>query len=318
MKTKHLFWGFLFLTLGTLILLNNVTSFTLYWINIWRYWPVFLILIGISLIIKEPLIRGAVVSITAIIIGISIFAALKTGWGFFEDNIVVDVDNGIDIREWNDGDYKVKTFDEEYNDNIKKASLSLKVGVGSFKITGTTPLLFTATTKGYNNKYSLSRMQDGERVKLFFERREKKFFLFNGKNKNKVDISLNDNPVWDLNLDVGAAATEFDLRAFKIDNVDIDIGAASLKVYLGDKNDTTNVRIDAGASSVEVMIPEDVGCEVKANITLSSKDFDNFTKISKKLYRTENFESTEKKIFLDIESGVSSVKIKRYSTGEWL
>jgi hypothetical protein len=316
MKTKHLFWGFLFITLGSLILLNNVTSFTLYWVSIWRYWPVFLILIGISLIIKQPVIRGALVSITAIIIGISIFAALKTGWGFF-DNILDNVHHGIEIREWEEKDYKVKTFEESYNDNIKKASLSLKAGVGSFKITSTTSLLFTATTKGYDNRYSLSRFQEGDNVKLFFERKERHFFLFNGKNKNKVDISLNDNPEWDLNLDVGAAATEFDLRPFKINNLDVDIGAASLKVYLGDRNDTTNIKIDAGASSIEVMVPENIGCEVKANISLSSKEFDDFKKINKKLYRTKNYETSTKKIFLDIESGVSSVKIKRYSGDAW-
>lgn len=318
MKTKHLFWGFLFVTLGTLILLNNVTSFTLYWISIWRYWPVFLILIGVSLIIKNTFIRGILVSVTAIIIGISIFSALKAGWGIFEDNIVVDVHNGIDVREWDDEEYRVRTFDEDYRDDIKKASLTLKAGVGSFKIDGTTPLLFAATTRGYDNRYSLSRIQESDKVKLFFERKEKKFFLFKGKNKSKVNISLNDKPVWDLNLDVGAAATEFDLRPFKIDNVDIDIGAASLKVYLGNLNDTTNVQIDAGASSIEVMIPENTGCEVKANITLSSKDFDDFKKISKELYRTYNYETSTKKIFLDINSGVSSVKIKRYNTGEWL
>src|SRR3989339_32079 len=191
MKTKHLFWGFLFITIGVLILLNNVTSFTLYWVNIWKYWPVFLILIGISLLIKSPFVRGAFASIIAIVIGISLFAMLKSGCGFFENDFVSGIHHGVVIKDWNDHDYEVKNFYEDYNDKIKTATLDLKAGVGSFKITDTTSSLFAATTK-------------------------------------------------------------FDLRPFKVDDVDIDIGAASLKIYLGDLNDTTNIEIDAGASSIEI------------------------------------------------------------------
>src|SRR3990172_1170088 len=264
MKTKHLFWGFLFITIGVLILLNNVTSFTLYWVNIWKYWPVFLILIGVALLIKSPIVRGTLVSTTAIVIGISLFAMLKSGCGFFENDIVSGIHHGVVIKDWNDHDY------------------------------------------------------EGENANLIFERTEKKFFVFNGKTKNRVDISLNTNPVWDLNFDIGAASTEFDLRPFKVDDVDIDIGAASLKIYLGDLNDTTNIEIDAGASSIEILIPESSGCELNADVTLSSKDFDRFNKVGKELYRTENFDSSTKKIFLNIDSGVSSVKIRRYNSGEWL
>ena len=318
MKTKHLFWGFLFITIGVLILLNNVTSFTLYWVNIWKYWPVFLILIGISLLIKSPFVRGAFASIIAIVIGISLFAMLKSGWGFFENDFVSGIHHGVVIKDWNDHDYEVKNFYEDYNDKIKTASLDLKAGVGSFKITDTTSSLFAATTRGYGDRFVLTSTINGENASLIFERTEKKFFVFNGKIKNKVDISLNTNPVWDLNFEVGAASTEFDLRPFKVNDVDIDIGAASLKIYLGDLNDTTNIEIDAGASSIEILIPESSGCELNADVTLSSKDFDRFNKVGKELYRTENFDSSTKKIFLNIDSGVSSVKIRRYNSGEWL
>ena len=96
------------------------------------------------------------------------------------------------------------------------------------------------------------------------------------------------------------------------------MGAASLKIYLGDLSDTTNVEIDAGASSIEISIPENIGCELKADVTLSSMHLDRFNKTNKKLYRTDNFDSSPKKIFLKIDSGVSSIKIRRSSSGDWL
>jgi len=316
MKTKHLFWGFLFITIGVLILLNNVTTFTLYWIDIWKYWPLLLILVGISFLIKSTFIRGTIASITAIIIGISIFAMLKSGWGFFQNDVFSGTHHGIVIKGWNDNDYEERNFVEDFNNKIKTATLDLTANVGSFKIDDTTSSLFTATTKGYGDRFYLTRQMDNENTKLIFGS-QKKFVIF-GKSKNKVDINLNKNPLWNLNFDIGAASAEFDLRPFKVRDVDINTGAASLKIYLGDSNDTTNIEIDAGASSIEISIPESSGCELKADVTLSSKSFDRFNKIDKKLYRTENFYSAPKKIFLRIHSGVSSVKIRRYSSGDWL
>ncbi len=315
MKTKHLFWGFLFITVGILILLNNVTSFTLYWFDIWKYWPFLLILIGISLLIKSTFLRGTIASIAAIIIGISLFAMLKSGWGFFQNDVFSGMHHGINIKGWDDNDYEERNFVEDFNNKIKTASLDLKASVGSFKIADTTSSLFAATAKGYGDRFNLSSEIDSDNAKLIFGS-DKKIVIF-GRSKNKVDISLNKKPVWNLNFDIGAASSEFDLRPFKIKDVDIDMGAASLKIYLGDLEDTTNVEIDAGASSIEISVPENSGCELKADVTLSSKRFDRFNKIGDDLYRTENFDSAAKKIFLKIDSGVSSVRIKRYSPGDW-
>jgi LiaI-LiaF-like transmembrane region len=316
MKTKHLFWGFLFITIGVLILLNNVTTFTLYWIDIWKYWPLLLILVGISFLIKSTFIRGTIASITAIIIGISIFAMLKSGWGFFQNDVFSGTHHGIVIKGWNDNNYEERNFVEDFNNKIKTATLDLNANVGSFKIDDTTSSLFTATTKGYGDRFYLTRQTNNKDTKLIFGS-QKKFVIF-GKSKNKVDINLNKNPLWNLSFDIGAASSEFDLRPFKVRDVDINMGAASLKIYLGDLSDTTNVEIDAGASSIEISIPENSGCELRADVTLSSMHFDRFNKIDKKLYRTDNFDSSPKKIFLKIDSGVSSVKIRRYSPGDWL
>ncbi len=44
----------------------------------------------------------------------------------------------------------------------------------------------------------------------------------------------------------------------------LDMGAASLDLKLGDKYPKTIVDIDAGASSIEIMIPDSSGCEINA------------------------------------------------------
>jgi hypothetical protein len=315
MKTKHLFWGFLFITIGVLILINNLSPINIYWFNLWEFWPLFLILVGVSLLIKQEVLKTILISLTGIVLGVAIFSTLKTGWGFFQNDVIVNIRDEINIRDKN---LETNIFEEKFNENLKYATLRFEAGAGSFKIADTTSLLFSAITKSYNNNYNLTRFDDGENVKLHFENEREGFFIFRGKNKNIANISLNTTPVWKMDFDLGAAATEFDLKPFKVEDLDIDIGAASLKIVLGDLLDSAKVNIDAGASSVEISIPENVGCEINADIVLSKRRLEGFNKTGDNLYRTENFDASTKKIYMDIDTGVSSVKIKRYSVGEWL
>ena len=91
-----------------------------------------------------------------------------------------------------------------------------------------------------------------------------KIKLHKGSYKNKVEIGLNSLPIWNMNFDIGAAAIDFDLSPYKISTMKLDIGAASLDLKLGDKYPKTIVDIDAGASSINIMIPDSSGCEINA------------------------------------------------------
>ena len=144
---------------------------------------------------------------------------------------------------------------------------------------------------------------------------KKRHFVFsdNEHSKNKTLIKLNTSPVWDLNFEVGAAAINFDFSPYKTDKIEIKMGAASLKAKLGNKSDVTNMYVKAGVSSVDILVPESSGCEIQCKTALSSKEFDDFIKVNSNLYRTANFDSAKKKIYLDIDTGISSIHVSRYS-----
>jgi hypothetical protein len=136
---------------------------------------------------------------------------------------------------------------------------------------------------------------------------------FGGNNyKNTVEMSLNSNPGWDLNFNVGASSVELDLTSYKVSKVDIDMGAAALNLKFGDLSEIVRLKIDAGASDIDILIPENVGCEIKSDAALSSKNYEGFNKINKDVYRTENFNNSVKKIYIDIDCGVSSIDVKKY------
>jgi hypothetical protein len=67
-----------------------------------------------------------------------------------------------------------------------------------------------------------------------------------------------------------------------------------------------------GASSISLEIPESAGCEIRIDGPLTRKRFTGFTREQSGLYRTGGFEGAEKKIFVDVDAGVSSIRITRY------
>jgi len=306
MKTSHIFWGTLFIVLGLLVLINNFTTIFMDWGTIWKLWPVAVILLGISMLIKDKLGKGVVAGVAALIIAVSVFATFKTTAHFFHDDFTLVFDDN------NNGEFEVTEYNEAYDSSITKAFLEFDAGAGSFNIKDTTHQLVMFKTEGFKDKYKLNRLDSDSSSKIQFWMKPIKFRI-GGKNyKNKVDVSLNNNPLWDLDFDIGAATIKLDLTPFKINYLNIDMGAAALDVRLGDLNDETTVDIDAGASDMDLFVPESSGCQIKTDVALSSKNFHGFEKIKSDLYQTSNFEEAEKKIYIKIDCGVSSISVRRY------
>src|ERR1017187_8295603 len=309
MKTKHLFWGILFISIGLLWLLQHFMQIYVEWDYVWKLWPVVIILWGASLMIGNQVARGIVTAITAFVLAFALFASFQYGF--------LHVGHGIDWTVNDDNNsyrYGVTDYSEPYDNTYSKATLNLTAGAGSFISHDTTTDLFFAHAEGKKDNYTLSKSVSGDNVDLDFDMNKGhiNFFHFN-KIRNRVDFKLNTEPLWDLNFDLGAASVDFDLSPYKTEKISIDMGAASLKLKLGDRAEQTNLSVDAGASSIDISLPEEAGCEIRTDISLSSKHLEGFKNIESDLYRTDNFENAKKKIFISIDSGVSSIKITRYA-----
>jgi LiaI-LiaF-like transmembrane region len=306
MKTSHIFWGLLFIVLGGLVLINNFTTMFMDWSTIWKLWPLVVILLGLSILIKHKYGKGVVAGLAAIILAFAIFASFKTATHF------VSNDFHIDLGDEADNKYGTSEYEESFDSTLNFATLNFEAGGGSFKIADTTNNLFYATTEGIQNNYSLTRNDEDSSSTINFKMGNKSVFRFGKDYKNKVDISLNSKPVWDMNFDVGAASMDFDLTPFKVKSVDVDMGAASITIKLNNLYPETEVIVDAGASDINILIPKGSGCKIVTDGALSSKHFSDFKKIDSDNYQTENFDEATNKVFINIECGVSSISVDRY------
>ena len=306
MKTSHIFWGLLFIGLGLLVLINNFTTIFMDWATIWKLWPLVVVLLGLSILVKHKYGKGVIAGLAAIVLAFAMFASVKTATHLFH--------NDFEIVLGEEGDYNFETteYTESFDSTLTFATLNFDAGAGSFNISKTTENLFDATTEGRKDNFYLKRYDSDNRSKIDFMMQKTRFRIGSDNYKNRVEMSLNSKPVWDMNFDVGAASMDFDLTELKTQNIDVDMGAASITIKLGSLSSKTKLSIDAGASDINIYIPKESGCKISTDGALSSKHFNEFEKINSDHFETADFNEAANKIYIEIDSGVSSISVDRY------
>jgi hypothetical protein len=200
---------------------------------------------------------------------------------------------------------------EAYDSTLHLASLRFVSGAGSFTLRDTCAALFRAETMTDFGKYEMDSRTGSEGKDLTLRLADHPRGFRTG-GTNSVTMYLNAGPVWALRLELGAAKLSADLAPFTAENIEIKTGAADVRVRLGDRAERCRVNIQAGVSSISVQVPESAGCEISSESGLSSKTFNGFVERGDGNYRTANFDTASRKIFLYFKAGVSSLKVVRY------
>ncbi len=298
MKTGKLFWGFFLLTLGALFLLTKYEVFQSSFGFVWDLWPLIFVFWGALVIFKENIVRPVISALFGIFLALLLFGMIDDGFYSFDFS-----DNDSPYTQFNN---------EDFDPSIKTADLQINSGAGTFIISDSTEKLAEGKSKGNFAEYDFESWKDDTSANVQFSLHTKKFHLFRNTFRNHLSVALNEKPVWNITLDVGASKSFLDLTKFKIRNVDIHTGASTTHLKLGDRNDETNVNIEMGAANITIDVPSSVGCEIQSEMALSSKNIHGFESRGSGHYLTENFSSSEKRIVIDIKGGVSSLTVNRY------
>ena len=315
MKFRNIFWGVILIFAGVLFILQNLGLVHFNWVAMWRLWPVILVLWGVSIIPVKDWIK---VVLVLLILGGSVSFML---------NKTVDWNNNKHNTEWIDDEELDKFFDEDYDednrhystqtfnipyeDSSRFVNLKLEAAAGKFVISDTANNLINFLRKGNSAEYSYILKSTDSNAVIDIEM-ENASVNFGKNHKNTVNIDLNNYPIWNIDLEAGAAAVDFDLKQFKVNILNIEGGAASVKIMLGDKYEETHVNINAGASEIVIKIPEESGCILDLESVFSSKKIKGFEKTDHGKYSTANFDDAVNKVYIDAEAAVSSFTIIRY------
>ncbi len=300
MKSKQLFWGFFFLTLGFLyLMLKFGVELDVDFLS-WDLWPVLLILAGITIIVKGTFVRPLMSVLFGIVMALIVYGIV--GNIFSED----EYDEVSQFTK----DYK-KTFVVPYDSGITISNLSLKAGAGKFNISDETDNLLYAKAYGSIPKFKMSDSRKDSIVWIDIKSDKHKINFLEHK-PAKFNLKLNSNPVWNLDLELGAAKSNLNLSNLKIKNLVLKTGATQTEITLGDRQKSTYLNIEMGVASLKIRIPAKSGCKIIGKMGLVSKNLEGFEKTDDGIYKTPNYENAENKIVIDFSGGVAKFEVEKY------
>lgn len=307
MSYKRVFWGVLLILVGVLFILKNLGIVFFAWREFIHLWPLLFILWGLSVLPVKDYIK-LILSLLVIALAFWLVQNPKyqPNWKFSAEKDWrwdLDEDNGNGYSH----SYNEQEFSEPFDTSTSQATFRFDGGAGEFILSGTTDELVQISARGKAN-YSMTSQDsdDGRTIKV-------KMKDIGGSNqRNLMEVKLNPIPVWYIDIDCGAADLKADFSDFRIRELNLDAGAADIDITFGDLYEELLVKVDAGASDVNLRVPESSGCEIKVSSVLADHTFRGFEKIGRGHYRSEGFEEAGNKIRIDIDVAVADLKVERY------
>jgi hypothetical protein len=215
-------------------------------------------------------------------------------------------------------------FVEAMNPATRTATLNLVGGAGRFSIGEPVTELIKADAKqtGASYKMDVDRDADTQNATINLKPSDGEkdsdgdvninLGDDNGDFDNRLDVRLNDKPIWTVNATVGAGKGTFDLSRYVVRNLKLEAGAADVELTLGGKATQSDVKISAGVASITVRVPKNVGVKVKREGAMNVNTLDGFTDAGGNTSISPDYEKTANKINIDFEGGISTFKVVRY------
>jgi hypothetical protein len=277
------------IALGVVLLLQTtgVLSWGL-WGELWRFWPIILIAIGINLIIGGRMPWVAVLLIILLVVA-SVGIALA---------LAVDERAGV-----------IEGFEQPL-DGLESVAVRIDFGAGKLTVGSLpdgSPNLAEGTLKGRKGEVKLVQADGSTELQISMDERGALRRFSNV----SWSILLSRVPKLSLRLNGGAADMTLDLRDLKVTALDVNTGAADVEITMPASAGHTRADISGGAADVEIVVPEGVAARVTSSSGLSDVDIDasRFPK-SGDVWASPDFDTATNRVEIEIKVGASSVSVR--------
>jgi len=290
----RLFFGLIIILFGLQLLANQFGWAWAANFNVWDFWPVLIILIGLSL-----LTRGHAISTTiGVVLAITLVAVVA----------VMGVNGNLNTNR----NETTTDFTMPLETNAKSVNLTVDLGAAKIDIrSGSSDAvngIFRSNFAVLNKTSTLS----GDRQIVDINSTNRESWMFWGIHRNQLDLQLAETLPYELNMKSGAADLNLDLTKVRANQINIDAGASTIDLTLGELVSTTTVDVDAGASTITVNLPRAIsGIRFNFDGGASTKHLPTELKeVNKSLYETSDYITATKKLNLSINAGASTINIR--------
>lgn len=290
----------LLITAGVIFLLNNleVLPWSI-WNQLWRLWPLILVLIGLEILLGR---RSPMLSLLLIVVALGLGIAFVYSNGGFRDA----------------GNVELSALNVPLG-GAKKANVQIEMGAGELNIdSGDTSQSQLATGElGYFANYGIPRQSvntEGDTVRLTISQRDgnTNIWPFFGPHKDDLrwDVHLNRDILMNLGINGGAGNGDLDLEKLKVTDLNFDGGVGNFTLTLPASGATT-ADIDGGVGNLDLVVPEGVAARLKVNTGIGNVDVDSdFTKQGDDTYLLNWASDAKNRLDLSLNAGIGNVSVQ--------
>lgn len=318
-KKKDYIWAIFLIFLGTMFLLNTtgVLEWSI-WLGILRFWPIFLVLAGLKMILGESKITTIITSsILIIFLAIILFCTIITTrelTNAFLSNCQGFCKNFV----MQDGTQKKERFNvvrERYED-VENINYEMNLGVSKFEITDGADEYMELDAR-FSEIYGRPEIVvEQEENTLDISMKESRgTFTVMGLRTPQYDFKLASEILSNLRIINGVGSGDITLENTLLEHLKVTTGTGEIKMELGfDSIPTEGIDIEVGTGNVKLTIPSNVGYIINyslgvGNIKLDGVDIDGIGRDGKDV-RSSNYDEAEKFVNIDAKVGVGNLEIK--------
>ncbi len=298
-------WPLILIFLGGVFLLQNTGYLPPnFWINLWRLWPVVLVLIGVELLLAHRVPWLILVGLAAVVL---IGGAVGINMGMPGSTT----------------ESSISTTSQTNLEGATQAAVTVRFGAGTLNLG---PLLQPQSDQlasmSYQGpqqmapqpRYTVSNVGVGQLEYQNSAHGAPGFvpFVDGRADAAHMDLTLSPAvPITSLTVQTGATEARLDLSSLRVSAVDLSIGAATTWLRFPQAAGLTTAHISGGASTLTLEIPQGVAAQIQLRGGLSTVNVDQtrFPQVSDNLYRSPDYDTAVNKIDLSIETGVTTIQI---------
>ncbi len=124
------------------------------------------------------------------------------------------------------------------------------------------------------------------------------------------DVALNPTVPLSLNFETGASRAELDLTNLCVRELRVQTGASATVITMPAQAGATQARIESGAASVKVRVPDSVAARIEGTMGLGALNV-NERRFPRRggVYESDDYATAANRLDLRVEGGVGAVEV---------
>jgi hypothetical protein len=310
------------ISLGVIFLLNNFGLLPWsVWADLWRLWPLVLVLIGLQIIFGSWRLTNLVITVVGIAAVAYILILSLAASNLEFDRRVREQAPWLPRQhmQWltrTEEQQEQITIKEDQYQNVTDRKISADIGVGKLTIADSESKDYFDVRASYFTNFGkprLSHRVSNGVLSIDFDT-EGGFGFFTGwPGTTAYDITLGKPELTtDFSVDVGTGSSEIRLDRLEVAAFRIKVGTGTASVELTKASiPSSNVILDVGTGTIKLRLPKDAALKVKHDVGTGRLKIDDSTIEGDGTYTSENYESAATRLELDIEVGTGTITIER-------